>query len=161
MARPRKPSHLKIVSGTAQKCRMNENEPVAPKGAPEAPLWLSSRAVELFHGICATIDKMGYLSTADGHVIALAASRLEEVEITTAMIEDGGRTYISAATYDDEGRVLSQMMRSSPAVGQRNDAMRHAQALLSDCGLTPSARSKVSAGKKTDDNPFKALMGGG
>lgn len=161
MARPRKPSHLKVVAGTARKDRMNDAEPAAPKGAPDAPLWLSSRATEIFAGLCATIDGMGYLSTADQHVIAQAASRLEEVEITTAMVEDGGRTYVSQATYDDEGRVLSQMMRSNPIVAQRSEAMRHAHALLSELGLTPAARSKVSAGKKPDDNPFRALMGGG
>ena len=155
MARPRKPSHLKVVSGTAQKCRMNPDEPEAPKGAPDAPLWLSSRAAEIFHGLCATIDAMGYLSTADQHVIAQTASRLEEVEITTAAVEDGGRTY------DTSNAAGERMIRPNPMVAQRSEAMRHAHALLSELGLTPSARSKVSAGKKNDENPFRALMGGG
>jgi phage terminase small subunit len=35
--------------------------------------------------------------------------------------------------------------------------MRHAQSLLSEFGLTPSARSKVSAAQLTEDNPFAAL----
>ncbi|WP_282568639.1 hypothetical protein [Bosea sp. AK1] len=34
---------------------MNPDEPEAPKGAPDAPLWLSSRATEIFAGLCATI----------------------------------------------------------------------------------------------------------
>ena len=155
MARPRKPSHLKVVSGTARKDRMNDAEPAAPKGAPDAPLWLSSRATEIFAGLCATIDGMGYLSTADQSVIAMAASRLEEVEITTAAVEDGGRTY------DTSNAAGERMIRPNPIVAQRSEAMRHAHALLSELGLTPSARSKVSAGKKADDNPFRALMGGG
>lgn len=155
MARPRKPSHLKVVSGTAQKCRMNPDEPESPKGAPDAPLWLSSRATEIFAGLCATIDGMGYLSTADQSVIAMAASRLEEVEIATARVEDEGRTY------DTSNAAGERMIRPNPMVAQRSEAMRHAHALLSELGLTPAARSKVSAGKKADDNPFRALMGGG
>lgn len=155
MARPRKPSHLKVVSGTDRKDRRNDAEPVAPKDAPDAPLWLSSRATEIFHGLCATIDGMGYLSTADQAVIAMAASRLEEVEITTAAVEDGGRTY------DTSNAAGERMIRPNPMVAQRSEAMRHAHALLSELGLTPAARSKVSAGKKTDDNPFRALMSGG
>lgn len=155
MARPRKPSHLKVVSGTAQKCRMNPDEPDAPKGAPDAPLWLSDRATEIFAGLCATIDGMGYLSTADQHVIAQAASRLEEVEIATARVEDEGRTY------DTSNAAGERMIRPNPMVAQRSEAMRHAHALLSELGLTPAARSKVSAGKKPDDNPFRKLMGGG
>lgn len=155
MARPRKPSHLKVVSGTDRKDRRNDAEPVAPKGAPEAPLWLSNRAAEIFAGLCATIDGMGYLSTADQAVIAMAASRLEEVEIATARVEDEGRTYDTTSATGD------RMIRPNPMVAQRSEAMRHAHALLSELGLTPAARSKVSAGKKGDDNPFKALMGGG
>lgn len=155
MARPRKPSHLKVVAGTARKDRMNDAEPEAPKGAPDAPLWLSSRATEIFAGLCATIDGMGYLSTADQSVIAMAASRLEEVEIATARVEDEGRTY------DTSNAAGERMIRPNPMVAQRSEAMRHAHALLSELGLTPAARSKVSAGKKVDDNPFRALMGGG
>ncbi|MBN9472279.1 MAG: phage terminase small subunit P27 family [Bosea sp.] len=154
MARPRKPSHLKVVSGTDRKDRRNDAEPVAPRGAPEAPLWLSNRAAEIFAGLCATIDGMGYLSTADQAVIAMAASRLEEVEIATARVEDEGRTYDTTSATGD------RMIRPNPMVAQRSEAMRHAHALLSELGLTPAARSKVSAGKKNDENPFKALMGG-
>lgn len=154
MARPRKPTHLKIVSGTARKDRTNAQEPVAPKGAPEAPHWLSERAAEIFHGLCSTIDGMGYLSSADQGVISMLASRLEEVEIATARVEDEGRTYL---TTNQNGE---KMIRPNPMVAQRSEAMRHAHALMSELGLTPAARSKVSAGKKTDDNPFRALMGG-
>lgn len=155
MGRPRKPSHLKVVTGTAQKCRMNPDEPSAPVGAPDAPLWLSSRAAEIFSGLCSTIHGMGYLSTADQHVFAMAASRLEEIEIATARIEDEGRTY---ETTNAQGE---RMIRPNPMVAQRSEAMRHAHSLLSELGLTPAARSKVSAGKKPDENPFRALMGGG
>ena len=155
MARPRKPSHLKIIAGTSQKCRTNPNEPDAPSGSPDAPLWLSDRATEIFASLCALIDGMGYLSTADQAVIAMAASRLEEVEIATARIEDGGRTYETTNAQGDA------MIRSHPMVAQRNEAMRHAHSLLSELGLTPAARSKVSAGGKVEDNPFRSLMNGG
>lgn len=134
---------------------MNPDAPTAPKGSPDAPLWLSGRAAEIFAGICATIAGMGYLSTADQHVIAMAASRLEEVEIATARIEDEGRTYETTTTTGD------RKITSNPMVAQRSEAMRHAHSLLSELGLTPAARSKVSAGKKPEENVFKALMGGG
>lgn len=151
MGRPRKPDHLKVVSGTAQKCRMNPDAPEAPKDAPEAPLWLSGRAAEIFAGLSATIYGMGYLSSADQHVIAMAASRLEEVEIATARIEDEGRTYETANAQGE------RMIRPNPMVAQRSEAMRHAHSLLSELGLTPAARSKVSSGKKAEENPFAAL----
>lgn len=155
MARPRKPTHLKVITGTAQKCRINPAEPQPELGAPPTPDWLSDRAHEIYAGLCAHLDSMGVLALVDDHVVALAASRLEEVEITTASVEDGGRTY---ETTNANGE---RMIRPNPMVAQRSEAMRHAQALLSELGLTPAARSKVSATKKADGNPFKALMGVG
>jgi P27 family predicted phage terminase small subunit len=71
----------------------------------------------------------------------------------TAIIEDVGRTYEQRDPETDEVR----MIRARPEVAMRNEAMRHAQALLSEFGLSPSARSKVSAGKPAEANPFDAL----
>jgi P27 family predicted phage terminase small subunit len=149
--RKRTPDHLKVVAGTDQACRMNPHAPVAPATLPSAPDWLSARATEIFDGLVATLDQMGIASSADTAVIAMAASRLEEVEITTALVEDNGRTY------DTTTEAGGTMHRSRPEVAQRSDAMKHAQSLLSELGLTPAARSKVSASKKPEENPFKAL----
>lgn len=155
MGRPRKPTHLKVVQGTERKHRANPNEPKPERGAAPAPSWLSDRASEIYAGLCAHLDGMGVLSTVDDSVVALAASRLEEVEITTASVEDGGRTYETTSGSGD------RMVRPNPMVAQRSEAMRHAHALLSELGLTPSARSKVSSTKAGETNPFKALMGAG
>jgi phage terminase small subunit len=96
MGRPRKPTHLKIVSGTAQKCRINAFEPRPAADLPIAPDWLSPRAAEIFRGIVTTIDAMRIASASDTNMLAMAASRLEEVEICTAQIEDGGRFFTSS-----------------------------------------------------------------
>jgi P27 family predicted phage terminase small subunit len=72
--------------------------------------------------------------------------------LCTAFIEDNGRTY---ERRDETGALI--MARARPEVGMRSEAMRHAQSLLSEFGLTPSARSKVSAAQLTEDNPFAAL----
>lgn len=145
--RKKTPDHLKLVKGTAQKCRLNPETPAANAGTATAPVWLSERAAELFDQISATLLGMGIASPDDQHALALAASRLEEVEILTAVIEDAGRTYQT-----DTG-----LWKARPEVGMRNEAMRHAQSLLAEFGLTPAARSKVSAGKPAEGNPFAGL----
>lgn len=145
--RKKTPDHLKLVKGTAQKCRMNPEAPAANVGTAAAPAWLSERAAELFDQISATLLGMGIASPDDQHVLSLAASRIEEVEILTAVIEDAGRTYQTEAG----------LWKARPEVAMRNEAMRHAQSLLAEFGLTPAARSKVSAGKPAEKNPFGAL----
>ena len=145
--RKKTPDHLKLVTGTAQKCRMTPEAPAANVGVATAPAWLSERAAELFDQISATLLGMGIASPDDQHVLSLAASRIEEVEILTAVIEDAGRTYQTEAG----------LWKARPEVSMRNEAMRHAQSLLAEFGLTPAARSKVSAGKPAEKNPFGAL----
>lgn len=150
--RKRIPDRLKVVAGTARPDRANPYAPAANPGTAEAPEWLSERAAELFAQLSATLLGMGIASPDDQAALALLASRLEEVELMTAIIEDTGRTYEQR---DEDGNL--RMIRARPEVGMRNEAMRHAQGLLSEFGLTPAARSKVSAGKPAEENPFKVL----
>lgn len=152
MGRKPLPDKLKVIQGTAQPCRMNPDAPVPSSGVADAPAWLSERASEIFAQLSAILEGMGIASPDDQAALALLASRLEEVELMTAAIEDGGRTYDQK---DAEGEV--RMRRAAPEVGLRNEAMRHAQSLLAEFGLTPAARSKVSAGKPKEQNPFGAL----
>jgi len=151
MANPKKPTHLKAVQGTWRRDRDNSAEPHANPGIASCPEWLSARAAELFFQLTATLLGMGIASPDDQAALAMLASRLEEVELMTAAIEDGGRVY------ETVGAGGSMMVRARPEVAMRNEAMRHAQSLLGEFGLTPAARSKVSAGKPADSNPFKAF----
>lgn len=155
--RKRKPDHLKVVSGTDQRCRMNEAAPVADVSMPEAPDQLSARAAELFRQLVTIIAGMGIASASDVHALTILAQRLEEVEICTVVIEDSGRFFTSSVEYDDEGRITSQQIKGHPAVAQRSEAMRHAQSLLAEFGLSPAARSKVSVNTPKEANPFAAL----
>lgn len=151
MAAKRTPDHLKVISGTARPDRMNPDAPQAAEGIATAPQWLSERASVLFAEVAAILDGLGLSSPVDVFALAMLASRLEEVEICTAVIEDAGRTYSTTATSGDK------LMRARPEVAMKNEAMRHAQSLLAEFGLTPAARSKVSAGKNAGENPFAAL----
>jgi len=143
----RKPDGLKIIEGTFRKDRSNPNAPSVPSGIPEAPAWLSERASELFASICAVLDSLNIVSPADECMIAMLASRLEEIETLTATIEDQGRTY----------RAESGLWKARPEVAMRNEAMRHCHALLSEFGLSPATRNKVTANKSAQQNPFAAL----
>lgn len=148
----KKPDHLKIMSGTAQPCRMNPDAPAANPGIALAPDWLSARSADIFSQLSGILDGMGIASPDDQHALAMLASRLEEVELMTAAIEDGGRVYEQK---DENGNV--RMRRAAPEVGLRNEAMRHAQSLLAEFGLTPATRAKVSAGKPAEKNPFSVI----
>ncbi|MGY2051693.1 phage terminase small subunit P27 family [Methylobacterium sp. JK268] len=149
--RKRVPDAIKQLAGTAQPCRMNPDAPTPAEGVPQPPDWLSDRAAAIFRDLAAITDRMRVASPDDVAMMALLASRLEEIEVCTAVIEDLGRVY---QTVSNTGATLH---RARPEVGMRNEAMRHAQTLLSEFGLSPAARSKVSATTPAAENPFKDL----
>lgn len=155
--RKRIPDRLKVVAGTDQRCRMNDAAPAADVALPVAPDHLSARAAELFRQLVQIVAGMGIASASDVHILTILAQRLEEIEVCTVVIEDSGRFFTSAVEYDDEGQIVSRQVKGHPAVAQRSEAMRHAQSLLAEFGLSPAARSKVSVNTPKEENPFAAL----
>jgi hypothetical protein len=83
-----------VVAGTAQKCRINPDEPSTKGGWPAAPEWLFGRASAIFEETCRRMSGMGTLSEEWADMIADYAS-YRGVEITTGIIEDLTRTKTS------------------------------------------------------------------
>lgn len=150
--RKRIPDHLKVVKGTAQKCRMNPDAPVADIDDPRPPAWLSREAVEHFAVLRERIRGLGIASKTDTEVLALAAARMAEIEECNALITLLGRVVVNEKT---------GVPRANPAVAQRNEAMRHLQSILAEFGLTPAARSKITAPKSNESkNSFARVKSG-
>ncbi len=149
MANPRKPSHLKAVQGTNQKCRANPSEPVPSSALPVAPDYLSPRAVEKFLQLTAILDGMGVASRDDNDALAMLSGLLIEIEEDSVLLDSVGAFYMPSEE--------SGIIRAHPAVARLSTNRQRAQALLGEFGLTPAARSKVSAGKPQEVNPFAAL----
>lgn len=147
MGRPPKPTHLKLLGGERRPSRVNYAEPQAELAAAEPPERLSENAAGHFRRLSAILLRMGIASPCDGDMLALLSARLTDVEELSACIEDGGRSYQS-----DGG-----LWRPRPEVAMRNAAMRHCQQLLAEFGLSPAARSKVTAGRPAEENPFAVL----
>ncbi len=111
---------------------------------------------------------MGYLSGSHTEMLALAALRLAEVEELTALIEREGPTYFTIrAVVDAHGSPLvgpdgkamySKLKKGHPAVSQRSEALRHAQSLLSELGLSPSAMNRIVVPESGVDNEWESLL---
>jgi P27 family predicted phage terminase small subunit len=149
MANPRKPTHLKSVQGTERKDRANALEPVASTVLPTAPDYLSTRAVEKFLQLCGILAGMGIASRDDNDALAMLAALIIEIEEDSILLDSVGAFYVPSEE--------SGIVRAHPAVSRLSTNRQRAQALLGEFGLTPAARSKVSAGKPAEVNPFAAL----
>jgi P27 family predicted phage terminase small subunit len=162
---------VKKAKGTLRKCRVNNREPKPPLALPIAPEFLPARAQYWFGMVSAWLQAMKIVSPVDTANQSMLALRLEEIERLTKQIEAEGSTYYSIrfqegpdgkVMMDAEGKPLHVKLRKGhPAVAQRNEAMRHAQSLCAEFGLSPANRAKVNAlGEKPADDGWSDLANG-
>lgn len=160
MARPKKPSHLKLVTGTERKSRVNSAEPKPTKAPRLAPAGLPDAVARAWRLYVPRLDRMGVLSDSDvPAVLALCHAHAEREAARAALAEDfltptgaviakGGVT-----TYATMSSTGGMMLRTRPEVALVADADRRVMAYLSQFGLTPASRSKVTSGGGGDEKP--------
>jgi P27 family predicted phage terminase small subunit len=173
MARPRKPTALKELAGTAQPCRINPDEPKPPAAdetlAGDPPAFLSERGARHWPDLVKLTSDMGVLTVADGYALAETCEALAELHEArqslanpltarirnkeTGEVQDieiaqaGERSY---ASWGKDG----VMFRPRPEIARINEAFRRLALLLSKFGLTPADRSRVAAAPKGEVNEF-------
>lgn len=139
MARPRKPTHLKLVAGTARKDRLTPGEPKLPPAALPCPEHLSSKARGAWDRVAPLLHRMGVLTEADALALEqLCGAYATILHCQAVLAEFGDLSYASAKP--DGGT----MRRPHPEVAILADADRRFRLYLTDFGLTPSSRSRVS-----------------
>jgi P27 family predicted phage terminase small subunit len=150
MPRKPKPYALKVVSGTT---RGKAKEATQPRlSGTEPPAFVSDRARAHWPALARLLADMGVLSDGDMTALGLLCETLAE------WIEAGRTIAQHGATYEATTEAGAVMHRAHPAVAQRADAARRVQSLLSEFGLTPSARAKVQGLPDLRDDPAKAYF---
>jgi phage terminase small subunit len=128
-----------------RKHRENPAEPVATGDWPETPAWLSKGAAGIFEETCATMAKLGTLSSEFSDAIAAYASAQDEVITLTAIIEDLGATYQTTTATGDV------MFRRRHEVAMRSDEKgtvlacraRFGAGIYLEVGKTTSRRKSI------------------
>ena len=157
--RPPKPTSQKALGGTLQPSRTNRHEPVPDVALPPAPDWLSERGRRYWDEIGAVLLHMKVVTFGDGPAFSLLVESLAEwAEARQAVIGVGGVGGVGLV-YEMETESGQTMRRPNPEVAQASDAMKRALRMLTEFGLTPASRSKVSAiGGADGKDPFAEMM---
>jgi P27 family predicted phage terminase small subunit len=151
--RPRKPTSQKALGGTLQPSRTNPDEPTPEVYLPTPPDWLSERAKEYWAEIGGVLLAMKLSTAADGPALQLLTEALAEWAEARQYVLDNGLSY---ETYTESGNT---MHRPYPQVAIASDAWRRSLRMLTEFGLTPASRSKVSAlGGGEEKDPFEEMM---
>jgi len=138
MARPRKPTALKVVQGTNRKDRTNPNEPKPETNIPSCPSHLNADAKREWKRITKELAKMNLVTEFDRS--ALAAYCLAYgtwVEAERGIKKDG----MIAVTPNG-------LLQQSAWLQIRNKALEQLHKYAVEFGFTPASRSKVSVMEK-------------
>lgn len=156
MPNPRTPTNLKVLRGTDRKDRANPAEPKPAELALDAepPDWLelSDLARTAWADIAPILRRMKVLTEADAVGLALLCDALAGYVTASRVVREEG------AVYWTEGR--SPMRRAHPAVAIAAENSKFAKALLSEFGLTPAARSRVSSVGGGQKDPLDKWLAG-
>lgn len=148
-----KPTHLRVVEGNAGKRPLPKNEPKVQRGVPKCPKHLSGVARSLWPKVGKDLDSMGVLTIPDALALELLVVAYAEFRDAHEVVEKRGFTYIS------ETEAGGTIIRPNPEVAIRSDAWKRVLRILTEFGLTPSARSKVKAlGDEIGQDPASTYL---
>lgn len=141
MARPRKPTAVKRLQGTLQKCRTNPNEPIPnmPIDRFEPPVFFTETQRDLWLFAISQMPS-GMLSGLDFGIFSRWCIMYDQfVELTKSVNENG------AVMYDEMGVPFA-----NPLVNTLNKLAVSLRGIETELGFTPASRSKVSLDSKEE-----------
>ena len=154
----RSKTHADAAHGLARESgdrRLNENEPRPPRGVPNPPSWFSELEIEAWNLLAPSLEAIGVLAIADGPALQMLCQAWAEWRVARQIVEEQGSYYI----HEPESGPVS--IRKHPAVGVASDAWRRVSSMLSEFGLTPSARSRLEVAAPADPDSFEKFLGRG
>ena len=148
--RPRKDPEIKKLAGTNRADRDVKALPGATADtAPMiAPIHLSDPAQLMFAEIGGILERQKRASPDYAMHVALLAQRLEQIQRWQAVLECEGDTYESVTTSG------GLKITARPEVAMLSDALRHAQSLIGELMLNPSAALRIAEGHKPEAGAF-------
>ena len=155
--RPRKPTAIKALAGTLQKCRTNPYEPKGkPKKVPRAPEYLTERQRAEWKRLAKLINPMRITTKSDVYafesmVVAYTLRRQAE----ESLYAHGNTSLVYAAKVRD-GTVL----KARPEVALIRESDKQLALWMSKFGLSPADRSRVmELSKSPKSNPLAEFAG--
>jgi P27 family predicted phage terminase small subunit len=147
-----KPTYLKVVSGNPGKRPLNEREPVPIRKIPNPPAELSDDAKVEWGRVSEELYRMGLLTGVDRAALAAycqAYGRWMQAECAI-----GEMAKKDALTGGLLIRTTNGNAIQNPLVGTANKAMADMVRYAAEFGMTPSARSRIQAEARQEEDEF-------
>ena len=143
------PTNLKLLKGNPGKRPINKNEPKPDPGIPAPPDHLCRHALVEWGRITGELFRLGLLTDVDRAALA-------------AYCQTYGRWIEAEDSIKTQGLTITTTNGNeiqNPLVGIANKSLELMHKFLTEFGMTPSSRTKVSGKEKKPKNPFEAVNG--
>ncbi len=148
--RPPKPTALKKLKGTLQKCRENRQEWHPPAGAPALPEGMPKVAQSEWRKAVELLVPSGILTQADGRVLESYCRSIARARAAEEIVEREGLTVET-----------QQGCQAHPAVGIARQAWEKADRYGEKLGLDPSSRARLKAPEAPKVDPDEEFLSRG
>ena len=152
-----KPTNLKILHGNPGGRRLPKNEPKPELGIPDPPSWIEpgSERRRVWDEYAAKLLSMGVLTFVDGMALAALVDAHCDWREAAEIVQREGLTCIKTTDRGGSAEV------ARPEIAIRNDAWKRMKSMQVEFGLTPSARSRVSASPRDKASPLSEFLKNG
>lgn len=158
---PPKPTHLKLITGNPGRRPLNKKEPRPAAGVPTVPAHLSAEAKAEWRRISATLGKLGLLTGVDRSALAAYCQAYADwIEAEDHVRDEGKVTLTPVVTETREFKNGTKVTKESggypiqnPWLAIRNRALDTMRQFLTEFGMTPASRSKISIEGDGGDQP--------
>ncbi len=146
MGRRAKPTAIKILEGNPGKRPLGKGEIKPDSGLPDMPNNLSKVARQEWKRLAPELDKLGLITRIDMTAFVCYCESYSTFVAARNAIKIDGMTV-----------KVNGLLKKNPAVSIMNDASRLMRQYLTEFGLTPASRPRVSAQMK---DPAQATLPG-
>lgn len=144
-----KPTALKLLTGNPGRRRINKAEPKPAAKIPDCPPFLDANARAEWERIVPELARLKLLTLVDRAALAAYCVNWSRWQKAEEKLRKSGLTFVTKST---------GMARRRPEVAIAADSMKLMKAFLIEFGLTPAARSRVTAEPDKEEDPFDTFL---
>ena len=143
---PKKPTHLKVLTGNPGKYPLNDREPKPPKDAPRCPAWMRAEAKKAWRNTMPKLREMGVLTIVDGDALSVYCQLHARWKAAEEFLATHGNTY---PLRDEHGKM--RCLQQFPQVSIARNLVQILRAYQQEFGMTPSARASLRTPERKTD----------
>jgi P27 family predicted phage terminase small subunit len=143
-----KPTALKLIQGNPGKRPLNKAEPKPGIDSGYCPRHLRGHAAAEWRRVVPELRRMGLLTVLDRTALEAYCSEYALYRQAATLLEEHGLTFITKKGY----------VQQRPEVAIAQKALAAMRAFMTQFGMTPASRTKVSARMEEEESDFAKFL---